>query len=117
MDYSKRSDFEINKMVAEKLGAYHKGWSHLIDAHSNAVPVMVDGSVFWVDYCNNPAFAWPIILDNSIRIEKRGDKTEFWRAMTWNQISGNVYIPIHQDSDKKLRAAMIVFLMMNEGGE
>ncbi|MCP4989821.1 MAG: DUF2591 domain-containing protein [Colwellia sp.] len=115
MDYSKLSDFEINKLVAEKLGVYHEGWSHLVSDYANEVPVMVDNSVFWADYCNDACSAWPIILDNSICIEKRSDKTEFWRAITWNQISGNEYRPIHQDSDRNpLRAAMVVFLMASE---
>lgn len=120
MDYEKLSDFKINKMVTMKLGGFNESEYSSISGNFHKGKPEDEGYRIGivVDYCDNPADAWPIILDNSICIEKRGDKTEFWRAITWNQISGNEYMPIYQNSDKNpLRAAMIVFLMMNEGGE
>lgn len=100
MDYSKLSDFEINKMVSAFL------WGSVC---------AVDGVVLHnekdepFDPCNNPADAWPIIERQGLSIKhvvvNRHEQT--WQA------SFSPHYVKHKCTDKKaLRAAMIVFLMM-----
>ena len=93
-DYSKMSDFEINCRV-----------------HSEVMEISGLDSFKSKDYCNNPADAWPIIIQNGISVEcitvNRHEK--MWRAL---------FKPAHvrhkQNNKNPLRAAMIVFLMMQE---
>ncbi|MGQ6231078.1 phage protein NinX family protein [Serratia sp. IR-2025] len=110
-DYSKMSDFEINKVVAEQL---HKDKPSLIvqrDVPSRpAVTVFCDigegeiVSILCADYCNNPADAWPIIAGNEISIN-------YWRS---GVLEADRY-GVHTVKDKNpLRAAMICFLMMKD---
>ncbi|ABU78302.1 DUF2591 domain-containing protein [Cronobacter sakazakii] len=99
MDYSQLEDTEITIRVGETLG-----WSPYF--------INGDGSVVFRDdrgrlkgrknYCNNPADAWPIIVENKISISNGG--AERWTA---NDVGiDNLY------KDKNpLRAAMIVFLL------
>lgn len=118
MDYSKLSDFDIN---CEVLAAFSPDIKHMC--------LSVDDSCFYdcgpagdgwnqidiPDYCNNPATTWPIILDNKINIEFEGDvvdgKEEWWTIASWGRSAEE-----HQfcTDDNPLRAAMIVFLMMQE---
>lgn len=82
-DYSKMDDVVIN---------------HLVDVATKHQPGEGDSK----DYCNNPADAWPIIVNNKICIMPLA--WGGWRAM-WE----------HGQVDcEPLRAAMIVFLMMKE---
>lgn len=112
-DYSKMSDFEINLRVAEIVVDY--------DCISR-LPY-VDMAVHWGDGanwhvfnpCNNPADAWPIITDKRISImfdstmpEYEGEYHEWCDAISSCQKFGI------QHQSKPLRAAMIVFLMMQE---
>ncbi|ELY2767173.1 DUF2591 domain-containing protein [Cronobacter malonaticus] len=99
MDYSQLEDTEITIRVGETFG-----W--------NPYFINEDGSVTFrddrgrlkgrKDYCNNPADAWPIIVENKISISNGG--AERWTA---NDVGiDNLY------KDKNpLRAAMIVFLL------
>lgn len=86
MDYSKLSDDEINNMVG-----------NLVSQR------------FRTDYCNNPADAWPIIVGNKINIrfgaEGMACEAQF---MQYGHESVECY---HANP---LRAAMIVFLIMQE---
>lgn len=50
--YTKLSDFEINKKVAEKLGLNFKDGV-----------IVKNGEWFYFDPCNNPADAWQLILE------------------------------------------------------
>lgn len=105
MDYSQLSDFEINKRVAVALG-------HSIDeekyGNASVGAFHSDGVVYKShDYCNNPADAWPIIVKNRISIINL-DEDE-WGAR--GVADRNSKRAIHENS---LRAAMIVFLMMQE---
>lgn len=106
MDYSKMSDAEINVEVskheypdAEKNTPYY----HRPDVyiyHRN-------GTHEAKDYCNNPADSWPIIEVSEIGIVKSPNG---WCATNDDAKFEGVYF-----IDKKpLRAAMIVFLMMQE---
>lgn len=115
-DYSKMSDFEINKAVAEKLFKVRLSLIVQRDVPSRpAVTVFCDigdeeiVSIACADYCNNPADAWPIIVANRIGIlpASNGDK---WAAhyQEWR---------VAVADKNPLRAAMIVFLMMKGAGE
>lgn len=57
------------------------------------------------DPCNNPSDAWPIIVDNEISIN-RWVLPDSWGADRFGHFDTR--------DDKPLRAAMIVFLKMNE---
>lgn len=93
-DYSKMSDFEINCRV-----------------HSEVMEISGLDSFKAKDYCNSPADAWPIIVNNGISLEcivvNRCEKT--WRA----QFKPS-YVKHRANHKNPLRAAMIVFLMMHE---
>lgn len=108
MDYSKLSDFEINKRVANALG-YQTGWQK---SNSQAIGIddgTIDGR--YVDYCNNPAHAWPIIVENRICITFGAGAGSALHVR-----GGNTYQYV-ASKERMLRAAMIVFLMMQEGAE
>lgn len=104
MDYSALQDKEINIKVGEI-----QGW--------NAFYLHQDKSVTFRDdkgrikgrknYCNNPADAFHIIEANRISLRNRyeGD----WKAENeWGESHFHV-------ACNPLRAAMVVFLMMQEG--
>lgn len=107
MDHRKLSDLEINLRVAEII---YPG-KEFTSAYSFGEP---DGPMIqWVqgyaeylklDYCNNPADAWPIIVGNRITLmpASKGDK---WMSQAFDYAIADV-------STNPLRSAMIVFLMM-----
>lgn len=92
-DYSAMSDEDINKLVA----------GHI----SFADKVMVGTGQ--IDYCNNPADAWPIIAENRINVEWHEMKDDTFKPYA---LSNEAMIGYYDDS--ALRAAMIVFLMMKD---
>jgi len=113
MDYSKLSDFEINVKVAEIVVDY--------DCISRLPQVGM--SVYWGDGanwhlfnpCNNPADAWPIIVDNNISLHAPRYKEGWMAEFTGSDDDVNdgfsvEYFDSHHANP--LRAAMIVFLMM-----
>lgn len=112
-DYSKMSDFEINKLVALASGKNIKLIS--VDADDNEIGVIVGQKCtrqrLPFDPCNSPADAWPIIVDNGISLEcivvNRHEKT--WRAQF-----KPAYVKHRVNHKNPLRAAMIVFLMMQD---
>ena len=116
MDYSKLSDFEINNLVANVLLDDNSHWSTWVANDGRSKVWFVDESKnnepILFNPCNNPADAWPIILENKITVDPIG---EAWHHNPHPQdyyyhegICNNV-------SDKNpLRAAMIVFLKMSE---
>lgn len=115
-DYSKMSDFEINKLVAIATG--HKqlgslGWRGLKDGEFNEVmvrgPLKIDG----FDPCNNPADAWPIIVANNIDIIQDNGQGCALATKSAIQMFHGDDVHISQD-ENPLRAAMIVFLMMQD---
>ena len=132
MDYSKMSDFEINKRVAKS--AYpddaiitknfnghppkfindeegKKAWYeidkmlHPEKYKDSVISIRSRGMSFMRDFCNNPSDAWPIIVENSISIVKSPDG--IWGA-------SDLYRKISFWGRDPLRAAMIVYLMMQE---
>lgn len=121
-DYSKMSDFEINKRVALASGKNIKFIS--VDVDDNEIGVIVGQKHtrqrLPFDPCNNPADAWPIIVANKISIVSLDNK---WIAAPVDTvidgITGDSEVCFYASSDavfdvNPLRAAMIVFLMMQE---
>lgn len=107
-NYEQMSDFEINKAVAEALGAdivnYMDDSSGLCVEFEGRLPVDVD-------YCNNLADAWPIIVENDIGVERNHNRSK-WIARSFSiGLVDDAYVFL---DTKPLRAAMIVFLMMQE---
>ena len=91
MDYSKLSDFEINRRVFS-LVMNGRDWNR-------------QGSGVF-DFCNNTDDAWKIITSNRIGIVP-GTATDKWAAHhgDWDIAIADV---------NPLRAAMIIFLMMQD---
>jgi hypothetical protein len=110
MDYSKLSDFEINKLVAE---------SSSVDScvRVNFSGDAIGGSAEkWLcrnegltkfDPCNNSADAWPIITEHMIAIIPSNLKDGRWAA----HINEWDFAASHENP---LRAAMTAFLKMQE---
>lgn len=92
-DYSKMSDFEINCRV-----------------HSEVMEISGLDSFKAKDYCNNPADAWPIITENKISIYAMSESGGRGRWGAEDFYPNESY----HFNDNPLRAAMIVFLMMQE---
>ncbi|MDI3361198.1 DUF2591 family protein [Lelliottia sp. V89_10] len=116
MDYSKMSDQEINMAVAEILFPERP----VIESKSRPPSACITGHLpsQWVDYCNNPADAWPIIVSNLISVEP---DYEFIDPSEEQVFASGAWIAEHYDGKgallqsvdiNPLRAAMIVFLMI-----
>lgn len=107
--YRDKSDFEINKAVAEcKYGIGCTG-----KTQSGDVIVFTDSFTAVFDPCNNPADAMPIILENKICMA--------YDVFAEEHDGGNwVARPAYGFSDERVRsdnyyrAAMICFLMMKD---
>ena len=105
MNYEEMSDLQINLLVANTIG---------VDAAENsgvvfgAVKHEVDNVVSVigvVDYCNNPSDAMPILIEMKIGFK--------W--VNGSCTASSVLRGYHEStSDNPLRAAMIVFLMMED---
>lgn len=108
MNYEEMSDLQINLLVANAIGvdaAENSGVVFGTVKHDGDNVVSVIGVV---DYCNNPSDAWPIITANKIgTVPVNG----WWRA------SSVIVGYQEQHDDNPLRAAMIVFLMMQENAQ
>lgn len=112
-DYSKVSDFEINLRVARII---------LSGNTISEIERTLTSSVFYENFqgiktfdpCNNPADAWPVIVENNITIIN--DKNCFPRATNDSFLFINDQFDdcIHWCDRNPLKAAMIVFLMMQE---
>ncbi|GDL55710.1 hypothetical protein BvCmsKSP045_00879 [Escherichia coli] len=121
MDYSQLSDFEINVAVFE---AIHNGSPDYKEGENGAMVFVsfegdiVNGDAVEVEVergsfnpCANPADAWPIITENNISIILDNPSmpcaTDNARDL-FDDAGPNVGVAY----DNPLRAAMIVFLMM-----
>ena len=95
-DYSKMSDFEINCRV-----------------HSEVMEISGLDTFKAKDYCNSPADAWPVVEQNKITMMHECDE---WTAFGNLSIhhSGEANWEFCEYDKKPFRAAMIVFLMMQE---
>jgi len=108
VNYSEMSDFEINKAVAVLFWNTATGINEISDK-----VYVYDGRGMGglsVDYCNNPSDAWPIIMDNAIVVSPKSSKG---KGLAWDGTSGLAFGHRTYD-DNPLRAAMIVFLKMQE---
>lgn len=115
-DYSKLSDFEINRLVARAIDGLHGDDRTACDCYLEAgfgsAVKIPDGDIGWfiIDYCNNPADAWPIIVTSKIWLREMYGMWDCKGFSTPPHPAGQV-----SSSDANpLRAAMIVFLMMKE---
>ncbi|MEQ5123394.1 phage protein NinX family protein [Morganella morganii] len=123
--YRDKSDFEINKAVAEKVGiirhlylAEFLGeviWDVTSNDNYNGF-ISKKGLAF--DPCNNPADAMPIIIENKITVAY--DKLyETWCAHVGSVMGDgdwdySIEPAINYCDDNYYRAAMICFLMMKD---
>lgn len=107
-NYSQMSDFEINKAVAIATGhkCYYGDGSYTNDGKH--VTVKGNGIIGWFRPCSEPGDAWPIITEHGIGVipYKKG-LAEAWSVAT-GLINGTT-----KDANP-LRAAMVVFLMMQD---
>lgn len=122
MSYEEMTDFEINKAVAETKGLkMHKNQSKFETLRDAGVIAQCWLSGRWVefDYCNNPSDAWPIIVENKIAIrpllkhnlsDGSVEIEDSWEAYA----NSNTKFAILVCCSRPLRAAMIVYLRMNE---
>lgn len=102
MDYSQLSDFEINKRVAQ----LHGGFALTLAVHDEP-PSGKSFDPGRFDPCHNLADAWPIIESNRIGVMPSEMKTK----ELWLSTSGKGCYAYHENP---LRAAMIVFLLMQD---
>ena len=120
-DYSKMSDTEIAQKVFFWLSSDFCPNGGLAHINNDGFFFFDNRSVKRKFYpCNNPADAWPIIADNKISIVSLDNK---WIAAPVDTvidgITGDSEVCFYASSDavfdsNPLRAAMIVFLMMQD---
>ena len=106
LNYEEMSGLQINLLVAKAVGvdaAENSGVVFGAVKHEGDNVVSVMGVV---DYCNNPSDAWPIIVANRINVYA-SEGPDF---MPWMAGCGGFMV----SNKNPLRAAMIVFLMMQE---
>ncbi|WP_336295528.1 phage protein NinX family protein [Cronobacter dublinensis] len=123
MDYSKLSDQEINGLVMDALSdgnqAYRNGDGsfiellHLVNAVEFGEHVERDEVYATFDPCNKPADSWPIIFENKVMLSPRCADDE-WNAQIHLGRDGIFDEYASAWHKNPLRAAMIVFLMMQE---
>ncbi|MEQ5566409.1 phage protein NinX family protein [Providencia rettgeri] len=113
--YTKLSDFEINKKVADLIGAtpypfgsteYHRS---AVCGMENAIIIKSPQKVGSFDPCNNPADAMPIIIENGIAIRPYKTAT----PVAFNAEIGEFYGHAVYN-ENVLRAAMELFLLMKD---
>lgn len=113
--YRDKSDFEINKAVAEcKYGIGCTG-----KTQGGDVIVFTDSFTAVFDPCNNPTDAMPIIIENGISLIN--DSGKLFAAAPFVGIDGLLGDSVvcygsrnYSESDNIYRAAMEVFLMMKD---
>lgn len=98
-DYSKLSDFEINKLVNESINRLNDDGSEYEKFFAAAMTCELENGIF--DPCNNPSDAWPII---------ESFKCAFSSDTAYEPKTGTPWYKC----ENRLRAAMIVYLMMQE---
>ncbi|KGA60279.1 hypothetical protein DR95_505 [Proteus vulgaris] len=122
--YTELSDFEINKKVADLIGAtpFPLGTTEYrrsaVSGCESSIIIRSPHKVGSFDPCNNPTDAMPIIIENKISL-LAGDGN-FWCARygEWTLLpypSGIEFIEKAQViNDSPYRAAMELFLMMRD---
>lgn len=121
MNYEEMSDFEVNRAVACRLDGNDLDiFGRPMFASDCYFTVPSGSSVEWhqigcdesklFDPCNNPSDAWPIIDKHSICIHNDEMEGRSY-ACSFDKFG---YVSKESYCDNTLRAAMIVFLMMQE---
>jgi len=117
MNYEDMSDFEINKAVARHEG-FNVDSKYCINIEGGSRIEFIlesENMTQLIDYCNNPSDAWPIIVKNGIDIEffynEPDEEYRFCHAQI--HVADFGFITVNHPSNP-LRAAMIVFLKMQE---
>lgn len=102
-DYSDISDFEVNKAVFFKAKIEYED---CIATNSKGSSVHYGDGANWHEFdpCNNPSDMWPLIVENEISLVVY--QSGVWECNHHNQFFSR--------NDNPLRAAAIVFLMLNE---
>ncbi|WP_421532834.1 phage protein NinX family protein [Lelliottia amnigena] len=120
MDYSKMSDQEINRLVARRFSE-----TYLFNEEGNPYQLIPDSMAAYsgsdfdeVEFqpCGNPADAWPIIVGNKISIRPHGKNKWYCHKNTGMTITqrSETSNQMECQHENPLRAAMIVFLKMQE---
>ena len=113
MNYEEMSDLQINLLVASAIGvdaAENSGVVYCAVKHGGDNVVSVIGVV---DYCNNPSDEWPIIFSSRTMLNPYC-ADELWKAEVPCGFDGFVKEYATCYHRNPLRAAMIVFLMMQD---
>lgn len=114
MDYSKLTDQEINMLVAK---IQHPDKNFIESKTRPPSVVLLNHINNWVDYCNNPEDAWPIIAKCKIDISW-GDNTpapDEWGYADARCLNSKLdEFEHYEKSGNALRAAMIAFLKMQD---
>jgi hypothetical protein len=117
MNYENMSDFEINKAVAEYY--FDKDTDiETIEGLSKRGYVRINkNGVFISDFapCNNPSHSWPVMEKSDIGFHPVGwheDGSKTWQAF-WSADQ----LIIECESTNSLRAAMIVYLLLQQDTE
>ncbi len=115
MDYSKMSDQEINAAVArvagihfDECGPCYFDYSMTGSPYSDGEPIRID-----FDPCNNAADAWPIITENKISIIL-DNPTMPCATANARDLFDDADPIVSVVYDKPLRAAMLVYLQLQE---
>ncbi|MER1974572.1 phage protein NinX family protein [Pseudocitrobacter faecalis] len=118
MDYSQLSDFEINSAVhnaklKEPYALVFMGDDRIAWTKENGDQIITDKVPYTKngvhDYCNNPADAWPIIVEHHIAVVPyRHTLPQAWPT------AFGVSSKFTSEDANPLRAAMIVFLKMQD---
>ena len=110
-DWKDKTDFEINKAVAEIEYTNAEEIPNECDAWTNndtecqvIIKVGIDGFMF--DPCNDPSDAWPIIIENEISTVFMCDDWECHALENGDEAFNTI-------DENALRAAMIVYLKIN----
>ncbi|MCK6946295.1 DUF2591 domain-containing protein [Enterobacter bugandensis] len=115
MDYSQLSDFEINKRVGIALGKEIMPDDCQDFGLSGFPEVMLrNGDI--KDYCNDPADAWPIIVDNEISLNSYSGTWEasYEYDAPIGAFGTDELVTKAVEGKNPLRTAMIAFLMKRE---
>lgn len=108
-DYSKMSDFEINKAVALSLGGFEG--DDILEPPGVIFKRHGKFQYSFFDPCNNPLDAWPIIYGELISLSatETSEDNHRWFAFS-REREGYKQVACANP----LRAAIIVYLMMKE---
>ena len=121
MNYEEMSDFDVNRAVTLTLNL--KLGESVRSAKDNTMVILTNigysfRTIDIIDYCNGPSDTWPIIFDNKISLIFDWEKIGLYTATGTHSVIrklGERKTKKEVTHENPLRAAMIVFLMMNEG--